>query len=108
MSDRPIDIRDITEEGPFRVNGIPVPTGPRRGRLSNYYTVWCADGPECSHVDGKTEAEAAQDAIKRGWAYTKARGWLCPACVAEAARTREARAARKAVTPDQGSTDPDR
>ena len=60
------------------------PAGRRKkmGYLSVYYTVWCGHGwGECvtwENVEGKNRRAAGDDAKDKGWAYTRAFGWLCP------------------------------
>lgn len=51
-----------------------------RGWLSGRHTVFCGVCYGCAELEGRTTREAREDARRRGWRYTRARGWLCPQC----------------------------
>jgi hypothetical protein len=60
--------------------------GPRmgeKGRVTRTLTAWCGDCAWWEHAtENLTPREAALEWKGRGWALTRAFGWLCPSCAA--------------------------
>jgi hypothetical protein len=52
---------------------------PARGRMSVQYTVWCGVCEDWEYTFD--EPTPTKFAVKIGWRYTKARGWVCPKCI---------------------------
>ncbi len=52
-----------------------------KGRMTSEFTVWChhcAEWWQTAEAHGRKRA--GQLAKDKGWAYTRAFGWLCPEC----------------------------
>ena len=59
---------------------------PPKGVISKRLTMTCGGEYACTEwmdCGNTTVCEAAADARRGGWKFTKERGWLCPECAKE-------------------------